>query len=161
EAADRQVLLVLAGAVEPAVVGDIDQEIRGRFPILAPGVLPGDVRVSVLVADQDAEMVSAQRKPGPLFAGMDAVIEIIRGQRVHPRQPVSKRNILPERDQVHLVVASTFLSLGLNQDGRIVPAWPFVRSKDRAGHSQESVGLPALGGCPCQSATAQFPLPPY
>ena len=66
EAADGQVLVVFAGAVEPAVVGDVEQEIDRR-PAVAAGVGPRPVGVGVLVADGDAERKAAV--PGPSSSG--------------------------------------------------------------------------------------------
>src|SRR5207253_1087454 len=51
ETAVREVFLVLAGAVEPAVVGNVDEEIDHGLAAVGAHVLPGQVRVGVFVAD--------------------------------------------------------------------------------------------------------------
>ena len=54
ESADRQMFVVFARAVEPAVVGDVEEEIDRRLAVAA-GVGPRSVGVGVLIADGDAE----------------------------------------------------------------------------------------------------------
>ena len=53
---------MLAGAVKPAVVRDINQEIGRGLGAVRAGILAGEVRVGVFVTDDDAIVVLAKGK---------------------------------------------------------------------------------------------------
>ena len=62
-----------------------------KFDRLGRDVLPGEVRVGVLVADQAAEgvLVAArrrQREPRPVLARPARVVVLVRGEDLHQRQ---------------------------------------------------------------------------
>src|SRR5262249_41484130 len=79
EPRNGQVLLVLRGPLEPAVVGNVDYKIVPRGP--RPDVLPGQRRVRVLVADHAGEVVGAfansERESRPLLPGLAAVVPVV------------------------------------------------------------------------------------
>src|SRR5262249_17839265 len=118
EATDGQVLLVFAGAVEPAVVGDVDQEIS---PLLAGSdVAPGELGVGVLVTDQDAEVMGADGQTRLLPAGGDAVVVVVRGKAIHEGEDVAQRDELAEGYPMDLVVATDLFAAGADEQGGVI-----------------------------------------
>src|SRR5262249_14740109 len=73
KSAYRQMLGMLAAAVEPAVVGNIDQEIDGRTLLVRAGVAPGQKRIGVFIADDDAETEIAERKASEMLTDGNAI----------------------------------------------------------------------------------------
>src|SRR5438067_11751619 len=102
---------VLAAAVKPAVVGNIDHEVDRRPIIIRADVAPGQDGIGVLVADNDAEVEIAERKPRELLADGDAVGFVKRTELVYKWYPFTKRNILAEWYRMDLVVAPGIISI--------------------------------------------------
>ncbi len=112
-----QVLPRSTGVAIPGVIADVDQHLSA---ILRE--LPHLIRKNRLVADEDA--VAAHRA----VLVLDAKDRVI-GTAIEPRdapgkllreeQQLLKRNILAERNQVNLVVASDLLAVGAHHHRRI------------------------------------------
>ena len=151
ESADGQVLVVFAGAVEPAIVGDVEQKIR-RCLAVAAAIGTSHLRVGVLVADKDAEGETParrridERQARVLLARPDAVIEIVGSEIVHPRQPIAERHVFAERHAMDLVVASGGFAVAIDQDGRVVAAFvPAIRIDAGSVHAHQQIAVPACG----------------
>src|SRR5262249_49990882 len=95
---------------------------------IGPCVLSCQIGVRILVTDNDAKPKTAQGKSGEAFPRADAVIKTIRGENVHPGQPISQGNIFTKRDAMNLVVMSRGPASLLDQNRRIIASWVFVRS---------------------------------
>src|SRR5262249_37944312 len=140
----RQMLLVLRRAAEPTVIRYVNKEINRRLAAARANVLPGQHRIGIFVADDDAEVKSPERQPSPLLAGLHAVIIVVRGKRLQPGQSSSERHIVTERYAVDLVVARRSPTSLPNQKSRIIDsAWGVV-AKDLGLSAQQKVCLPAV-----------------
>ena len=126
----RQIARCSSCSLVPSNQPSLEMLIRksdGRLAVAA-AVRPRQLRVGVLVANEDAEGVMLVRggivepESREFLPGPNAVIEIVGGEGVHPRQPIAQRHIFAEGDAMHLVVASADLPVALDQDGRVVAA---------------------------------------
>ena len=131
---------MLRRAVEPAVVRHVDEEVDRLAVLGILHVATGQERVGVLVADQGAEASIAEREAGELLADRDRVIVIVRGERVHERQPVAERNVFAERHSMHLVEAFAKGAVLVDQKRRAVASPLFLFADDNGGQSEELVG---------------------
>ena len=115
ERADRQVHVVLGRAVEPAVVGLVQEDIR----LLAVGDLrehpPGHLRHRVLEADRRCEPVPLEIKPLRAVPERQAgdVRAAIGGEGGEPGECLDQGDVLPERHEVELEVGLRGRDAGL------------------------------------------------
>ena len=136
---------MLTGAVKPAVIGDIEQEVDRRRRAAGSNVLAGQIGVGIFVTDDHAEVVSIQGEAGEAFAGADAVIEIIRCKSIHPGQPLPQRHIFAEGDAVHLVIMTGIAAVFVDQEGGIITVRASICCQKSSVHSQQQRRLPMCG----------------
>ena len=124
EDADGQVHVVLRRAVEPAVVGEVQQDVG----LAAVGRASAKNRRTTWGTVSSKQMAAANRKRAEVEPGRPrAEVRLgtaapVGGQRGQPGEGLEQRDVLAERDEVELVVALDRREPGLEEDRRVVLA---------------------------------------